>query len=40
MPVDFLSHIDRKFAAVVFAIYTDDLFDIVKNIFDGETKKG
>jgi hypothetical protein len=29
MPVDFLSHIDRKFAAVVFAICADELFNIM-----------
>ena len=39
IPVDFLSHMDRKFVAVVFAIYADELFDIVKNVVNGETKE-
>ncbi|CAM4819151.1 unnamed protein product [Rotaria magnacalcarata] len=34
MPVDFLSRIDRKFAAVIFAMCADELFTIVKSIFE------
>jgi hypothetical protein len=32
IPIDFLSHIDRKFAAVVFAVTADELLDIVRSI--------
>ncbi len=32
IPIDFLSHIDRKFAAVVFAITADELLEIVQDI--------
>ncbi|CAF3538329.1 unnamed protein product [Rotaria sp. Silwood1] len=34
IPVDFLSHIDRKFAAIIFAICADELFGIVRNFFN------
>lgn len=39
MPVDFLSHIDRKFAAVVFAICADELLSIMEEALGfGNTK--
>ncbi|CAF2625495.1 unnamed protein product [Rotaria sp. Silwood2] len=32
VPLDFLSHLDRKFAAVIFAIIADELFEIVQQL--------
>ncbi|CAF0928868.1 unnamed protein product [Rotaria sordida] len=32
IPVDFLSHVDRKFAAIIFAIISDELLGIVQEI--------
>ncbi|CAF3443085.1 unnamed protein product [Rotaria sp. Silwood1] len=32
VPLDFLSHLDRKFAAVIFAIIADELFGIVQQL--------
>ena len=40
MPFDFLTHIDRKFAAVVFAIIASDLLDIIQSVLDGSSKGG
>jgi hypothetical protein len=34
IPIDFISHIDRKFAAVIFAIIADELLIIVKQIIN------
>ena len=39
MPVDFLSHIDRKFAAVVFAICADELLAIMEEALGGGKSK-
>ena len=39
MPVDFLSRMDRKFAAVIFAICADELLLIMEEVlFDGASK--
>ena len=35
VPVDFLSHVDRKFAAVVFAICADELLSILEQAIGG-----
>ncbi|CAF1009083.1 unnamed protein product [Adineta ricciae] len=40
VPVDFLSHIDRKFAAVVFAVCADELISILQEAFNGGGAKG
>ncbi|CAF4456997.1 unnamed protein product [Rotaria socialis] len=37
IPVDFLSHIDRKFASMIFAICADELFDIVRRFFSNRS---
>ncbi|CAF4519995.1 unnamed protein product, partial [Rotaria sp. Silwood2] len=37
VPADFLSHIDRKFAAIIFAICADELFVIVRNFFNNSS---
>ncbi len=39
IPIDFLSHIDRKFAAVVFAITADELLEIVQDITGTSSSK-
>lgn len=39
IPVDFFTHVDRKFIGVVFAIAADELFDIARSVFIGETKE-
>ncbi|CAF0776749.1 unnamed protein product [Rotaria sp. Silwood1] len=40
VPIDFYVHIKRKFAAVVFAIISDELLDIVNQVINGNTPKG
>jgi hypothetical protein len=40
MPIDFISHVDRKFAAVVFAVCADELITILQNVFGDNSKKG
>ncbi|CAF1339227.1 unnamed protein product [Adineta steineri] len=40
MPVDFISHIDRTFAAVIFAICADELLNIIQQVLDGNSKGG
>lgn len=38
MPLDFFAHVKRTLAAVIFAIFADELLDIVKQtLFRGET---
>ncbi|CAF0739179.1 unnamed protein product [Rotaria sordida] len=39
VPIDFYTHIKRKFAAVVFAIIADELLDIVNQVINGNTSK-
>jgi hypothetical protein len=39
MPVDFISEIDRKFAAVVFAICADELLSIIQEVINGSSTK-
>lgn len=39
IPLDFLSHIDRKFAAVVFAMIADELIGILYDSITGSGKK-
>ncbi|CAF4637160.1 unnamed protein product [Rotaria sp. Silwood1] len=36
MPVDFFAHVKRTFAAVVFAIYADELLDIANELISGD----
>lgn len=38
MPVDFFAHIKRTFAAVVFAIYADELLDIARELISSSEK--
>jgi hypothetical protein len=38
IPVDFLSHMDRKFAAVVFAICADELLSIMEEAISGSPR--
>ena len=40
MPLDFLSHFDRKFAGVIFAICVDELIIILQEALNGSGKKG
>jgi hypothetical protein len=40
IPVDFISHIDRKFAAVVYAICADELIAIMEQVLNGNSPKG
>ena len=40
IPIDFLSHVDRKFAAVIFAVVADELLNIMQSILDGSASKG
>ncbi|CAF1353128.1 unnamed protein product [Rotaria sordida] len=40
MPVDFLSHVDRTFAAFIFAVCADELLLIMLSVIDGTAKKG
>ncbi|CAF3548717.1 unnamed protein product [Rotaria sp. Silwood1] len=40
MPIDFLSHVDRKFAAVVFAVCADELLLIMITVINGTAAKG
>lgn len=37
IPIDFYSHIKRKFAIVVFAIIADELLDIINQILNGNS---
>jgi hypothetical protein len=37
IPLDFYIHIKRKFAAVVFAVISDELLDIVTQVVSGDT---
>jgi hypothetical protein len=39
IPVDFIAHIDRKFAAVVFAICADELLSIMEEAISGNSPK-
>ena len=40
IPIDFFLHIKRKFAAVVFAIMSNELLDIINQAVNGNTSKG
>ena len=40
MPLDFLSHFDRKFVGVVFAVCVDELIIIFQDVISGSGKKG
>ena len=40
MPVDFLSHVDRKFAAIVFAVCADEIITIVVEVLVGDSSQG
>ncbi|CAF3004156.1 unnamed protein product [Rotaria sp. Silwood2] len=40
MPVDFLSDVDRKFAAFIFAVCADELLFIMLSVIDGTASKG
>jgi hypothetical protein len=40
MPVDFLSHIDRKFAAVIFAVCANELLTILEEALSGNSQQG
>ena len=40
MPLDFLSHFDRKFAGVIFAVCVDELIMILQQALNGGSTKG
>jgi hypothetical protein len=40
MPVDFISHVDREFTAIVFAMSADELLAIVQEAFNGSSPQG
>jgi len=40
IPVDFISDIDRKFAAVIFAICADELLSIIQEVISGNSTTG
>ena len=40
IPVDFISHLNRKFAAIIFAIIADELLDVVASVIGNSTSSG